>query len=130
MKKQTKFQKQITTLAKAMLQGCKKTLPTKDSYLFVDDDADGSVYACALGAALVNGFSVKSSLKLANELGGYLAVIKRQPVLAVEDEEHAALVDEIIERNDSLGHTRQRIAKWLLRVAKFPTPPIAWSNVK
>jgi len=125
--KQNRYQKKVLKLARAIEQGCKKTKPVQGEYL---TDKDGTIYACALGAAIVNGFSLKSSFALVRKHAPIVALQKRQPIAFIRDEERRSLVDEIVDRNDTLVHSRQCIANWLKRVAKLPKPPVIWSDVK
>lgn len=130
MAKRTAFQRDVLKLAKAMEQGIKKTRPTSGEYVKQKDLASGKtskvIYACALGAAWVNGYSLKRAMagleQMVNEqdLSGTTiisdALTKRYPAL-----KDTGIFGAVIDRNDSQEWPRGRIAAWLVRVAaKYP----------
>lgn len=120
----TPFQRDVLKLAKAMEQGIQKTKKTTGDYVTQKELASGKksnvVYACALGAAWVNGYSLKRSM--AGPTDGTTvqnALSARYPTLS-----NAGIFDEVVNRNDRDNWSRGRIAAWLRRVAaKYAEPP-------
>ena len=121
-----KFQKGVLKLAESMEQGCKKTKKASGAYI---RGKPGAVQACALGAALINGYSADSALKT-KAINAYELVTKRFPVLYDTDAEGTKLATEIVVRNDERRHTREKIVAWLRRVAKLSKMPLYWRDVK
>lgn len=115
----TPFQRDVLKLAKAMEQGIAKTKKTVGSYVAVSDKK--VIYACALGAAWVNGYSLKRAMSGAGK--GFTvshALSRRYPALV-----DTGIFGRVIAKNDELHWSRERIAAWLVRVAaKFTEPDL------
>lgn len=114
----TPFQRDVLKLAKAMEQGIQKTKKMVGSYVAVSEKV---IYACALGAAWVNGYSLKRAMSGAGK--GFTvshALSRRYPALM-----DTGIFGRVIDKNDELGWSRERIAAWLIRVAaKFTEPDL------
>lgn len=129
MAKSTEFQRDVLKLARAMEQGCAKTHGARGVYL---EKQGKSIAACALGAAFVNGFSLKGKLvrtTVEDHVDLFDLLIDRFPVL-YSGPSNESLNSHIVELNDIKKWPRRRIIAWLRRVAERGEPPNSWDEVK
>src|SRR6266550_9223887 len=113
----TPFQRDVLGLALAMEQGAKKTHHTVGEYLSERRDMSTGkitmVYACALGAALVDDHDLEWAISTARIKGTRWALYDLYPEL----DHHSSILDAVIYRNDSLGWTPAQIVAWLRHIA-------------
>jgi len=115
-KKLTAFQRDVLGLAKAIEQGISKTRRETGNFVRFDSEnapTKQNVFACALGAAWVNGQALRKAV-LGSRRGYTTELSERFPALT-----GSFLFDDIIHKNDTEDWSRGRIVAWLRRVAKF-----------
>lgn len=123
--KKTEFQKAILRLAKAMEQGCKKSRKANGEFVRVAET--GAIYACAIGAAYINGFSKSFAERGYNQD----RMCDRHPILLETGQQpfSAYLQSTIISLNDNYRWSRERIIRWLRKLAEQPEKPDVWSPI-